>query len=219
MFDGLAIWSYMGLRWHVRVADVLNVPSVAKLTLLLTSVTLSSTLFTPSSTQCVTFRTCAVAIRASSCVNLSSLLNASSISLLPISFFRYFSEFMSVTRNAPQGISSLARPCFISFVTIPKIPSTSTMIFTMISFIASVVGTSVYSSSRLKKFSIRSKISMSVSWLAIKSFAACVGSVSEPPEKGRSRTITTERRIPAPAKMTFAGANTYEYVVRGGIVE
>jgi hypothetical protein len=46
----------------------------------------------------------------------------------------------------------------------------------MISFIASVVGTSAYSSRRLKKFSMRSKISMSASWLAITSFAACVSS-------------------------------------------
>ncbi|KAH8997855.1 hypothetical protein EDB86DRAFT_2913648 [Lactarius hatsudake] len=63
------------------------------------------------------------------------------------------------------------------------------MIFTMISLIASVVGTSLYSSSRLKKPSMRSKILTSASSLATTSFAA-------------------KRRTPAPAKMTFAGENT-----------
>jgi hypothetical protein len=38
-----------------------------------------------------TFSNCAAAIRASSCVNRSSLFSASSTSLFPISFFRYFS--------------------------------------------------------------------------------------------------------------------------------
>ena len=50
----------------------------------------------PSMTSCVAFRTCAVAIRASSFVRLSSLFNASSISpVLPTSFFRYFSKQFS----------------------------------------------------------------------------------------------------------------------------
>ncbi len=67
----------------------------------------------------------------------------------------------------------LAGFCLISLVTVPKIPSTSTMIFMMISLIASVVGTSVYVSSLRKKPSMRSKISKSVSLLAATSFAAC----------------------------------------------
>ena len=65
-------------------------------TLLSTPTTLSVTSLTLSSTVCVTFRTCAVAIRASSCVSLSSLFNASSISARPINFLRYFSENNSV---------------------------------------------------------------------------------------------------------------------------
>ncbi|KAF8268396.1 hypothetical protein EI94DRAFT_1727800 [Lactarius quietus] len=76
---------------------------------------------------CVRFRICAAAIRASSCVNLSNLFNASSISFLPTSFLKNF----------------LARPCFISFVAIAKMFKTSTMIFTIMSVIASVGGTSV----------------------------------------------------------------------------
>ena len=77
-----------------------------------TAATLSSTAFTLSSIVCVTFRTCAVAIRASSCVSLSSLFNASSMSVLPTSFLRYFSKNTSVNcdRFAPQGLTRSALP-------------------------------------------------------------------------------------------------------------
>ena len=80
--------------------------SSTQATLISTSATRSSTPATlPSTTSTlsaipstllsivfVTFRSCAAAIRASSCVSLSSLFSASSISFFPISFFRYFSE-------------------------------------------------------------------------------------------------------------------------------
>ncbi|SRR5258708_24497834 len=66
-------------------------------------VTLSSTtdtswisLLALSSTVLVTFKTCAAATRASSCVSQSNLFSASLIWVLPISFFRYFSEKGSV---------------------------------------------------------------------------------------------------------------------------
>ena len=78
----------------------------------------------------------------------------------------------------------------------------------MISFIASVIDTLVCSSSRLKKLAICSKMMTSASWLAMTLCAACMGFVSDHYERGRSRTIVTERRTPAPAKMTFAGENT-----------
>ena len=45
------------------------------------------------STACVALRFSATAIRASSCVNLSSPFSASSISVLPISLFSYISKF------------------------------------------------------------------------------------------------------------------------------
>ncbi|KAI9458143.1 hypothetical protein BJY52DRAFT_1269988 [Lactarius psammicola] len=51
---------------------------------------LPSTTFTSSRMLCVILRTSASAIRASSCVNLSSLLSASSRSALPANFFRNF---------------------------------------------------------------------------------------------------------------------------------
>ena len=72
----------------------------------------SMTAFTLSSIVCVTFRTCAVAILASSCVNLSSLFNASSMSVLPTSFLRYFSENISVNGDdfEPQGLTRSSLP-------------------------------------------------------------------------------------------------------------
>ena len=57
-----------------------------------TRATLSSMRTTLSSTVCVAFRTCAVTIRTSSFVSLSNLFSASSISVFPISFLRYFSD-------------------------------------------------------------------------------------------------------------------------------
>jgi hypothetical protein len=64
-----------------------------------TPCTRSSTPFTLSSTRCVALRSCAVAIRCSSCVNLSSLCKASSISDLPANFFR--------NRSAEHSVESL----------------------------------------------------------------------------------------------------------------
>ena len=47
----------------------------------------------------VTFKSCAAVIRASSCVSLSNLFSASSISVFPISFFRYFTANGFVSEN------------------------------------------------------------------------------------------------------------------------
>jgi hypothetical protein len=62
----------------LRVANMPGLPFMTVVTLL--------------SIMCVSFRISAAAIRASSCVNLSNRLSASSISFFPMSFFRYFSE-------------------------------------------------------------------------------------------------------------------------------
>ena len=71
----------------------------------MTTATLSSTRPTLSSTVCVASRTCAVTIRTSSFVSLSSLFNASSISVFPISLFIYFSEkFINQQRPGCTGI-------------------------------------------------------------------------------------------------------------------
>ncbi|KAF8476629.1 hypothetical protein DFH94DRAFT_757142, partial [Russula ochroleuca] len=72
---------------------------------------------------------------------------------------------------------------------IARIESTSIMIFTITSVIAAVGCSSVYVSRRLKNPSMRTKMSISTSWLASTSLAA-------------------KRRTPIPEKTTFAGENT-----------
>jgi hypothetical protein len=109
----------------------------------MTTVTLSAIPLAPSSTVCTTLSTCAVAIRASSCANLSSLFSESSMSVLPTSFFIYFSKHPRSTVAHFDRDDSLVLPCFISFVAIPRIESTSTMICMMISIISGVGGTLV----------------------------------------------------------------------------
>ncbi|KAF8479515.1 hypothetical protein DFH94DRAFT_486057 [Russula ochroleuca] len=127
-----------------------SMASVALATRLSTSATLLSmantvfaTPLTLSSTICVAFKFCAAAIRASSCVSLSNLFNASSISVLPTSFFPFFSEHRLVNGDILIPNYSLIRPCFISFVAIPRIERTSTIIQTIVSIISAVGGTSV----------------------------------------------------------------------------
>ena len=71
-----------------------------------------------------------------------------------------------------MSVNSLDRPRLISFVAIARIERISVIIFTIASVIAAVGGTSVYNSRRLKKLSIRTKTSMSTSWLAATSLAA-----------------------------------------------
>ena len=71
-----------------------------------------------------------------------------------------------------QDINSLNFPRFTSFVVIARIVSTSTIISTITSVIAVVGGIPVYISSRWKKRSMRLKMSMSLSRLALASLAA-----------------------------------------------
>ena len=122
-----------------------------------------------------------VAVLAASCVNLSSLLSALPIETLKDSL-KYISFPASAIGNIYSKFDSRDRPRFISFVIIAKISSTSAIIFTMMSLIASVIGTPAYSWSGLKKVSICTKIMMSVSWLAIASFAAYMGCQIAPRE-------------------------------------
>jgi hypothetical protein len=95
--------------------------------LLFTESTCSVTLLTLLSTACVALRVSAMVIRASSCVSWSSF-SASSISVLPISLFPYFSEYSLVGGDTLILDHSLIRPCFISLVAIPRMVRTSTVI-------------------------------------------------------------------------------------------
>jgi len=85
-------------------------------------------------TICVSFRISAAAVRASSCINLSNRSFPTS--------FRYFSE-NRLGDNYIAESNALARPCLISFVAIAKMFSTSTIIFTIMSAIASIGGTGI----------------------------------------------------------------------------
>ena len=108
----LSIWPHRRLRRREQESITYCEPSCTTLTLSSISLTLPLTPLTSSSilvtlpsilvtlpsilvalwsTPWVSVRSCAVAIRTSSCVNLSNRLRASSISVFPISFFRCFS--------------------------------------------------------------------------------------------------------------------------------
>ena len=118
-------------------------PFMTSSTLSSTLATLLSTASTLSSIICVALRTSAVAIRASSCVNLSKLFSASSMSVLPISLFPNFSKHPSVNAEIFAPIYSLILPCLISLVAIPRMERTSTIIRMIVSIISVVGGTSV----------------------------------------------------------------------------
>jgi hypothetical protein len=113
------------------------------------------------------------AIRASSCLNLYNRLRTPSIS--------FFQQYTSTTfLNTDYQImtycidesKALTRPCFISFIVIAKIFSTSTIIFTIMSVIASAKRTAEYDWRRLKKFWMHTRRSIRASWLASTSLAA-----------------------------------------------
>ena len=78
------------------------------------------------------------AIRASSCVNLSSFLSASSRSVLPANHRRNFTIHSSGRIHRYPIRNSLPDPRLSSFVAIPKIVRTSAIIAVIISVIATV---------------------------------------------------------------------------------
>ena len=86
---------------------IIYTPRMTSVTLSFTLATLESTRsvspLTLSSTACVVLRFSAIVIQDCSCVSLSSLFSASSISVLPISLFPYFSEQPSVTTGETQS--------------------------------------------------------------------------------------------------------------------
>ena len=115
---------------------------------------------------------------------------------------------ISRTDSKARTVGSLLfRPCRISLVAMAKTFSTSTIIFTILSVIAAVGGTSVYVSRRLKKFSKSSEMSIRASCAALTSLTAwrlrCQSWLRGDVD------ILTWRRTPAPVKMTVAGEKTY----------
>ena len=84
----LSTWVVQSLSVTLAVTLIIYAPRII-------STTLSST--TPAlSPTCVAIRYCAIPIQASSGASLSSLFSASSVSVLPISFFPNFSKHRSI---------------------------------------------------------------------------------------------------------------------------
>jgi hypothetical protein len=91
-----------------------------------------------------------------------------------------------------------------------RIESSSIMIFTIMSVIPVVGGTSIYVSSRRKKFSIFSNMLVSIFWVSEAALTAwgfrcdisrCNGGLKEV-------QVLTEKRMPIPVKITPAGGYT-----------
>jgi hypothetical protein len=170
--------------------------------------------WTLSSTVLATLRTCAAAIRASSCVSLSNLFSASSISVLPISFFRYFSESDSVNGNIiiqrQLTYPSLSDPfscnskdvqdlhhCFGDYVHHFLVECRFRVNFESLE-------EAFYALEHLKK-----------SILACANILGCLRTVRITIDRTKIlRKIHTERSTPIPAKIAFAGENTCKRTMR-----
>jgi hypothetical protein len=165
---------------------------------------------------CVILRTSACAIRASSCVNLSSFLRASSRSANPANFLRNFSACDLVKVHTQLTGNSLADPRFNSFVAIPKILSTSAII--SVNYVCHCRSRShlcICIESRKKPSDAVEKLRENV-------FARCnsLGRLYDLRcEDDLSKTIDgiplAESKTPMPVNITFAGENTCRTYIRG----
>ena len=174
---------------------------------------LSSTPLTLSSTALVTFRTCAVAILVSSCVSLSSLFSASSISVFPITFFRYFSESRSVNGNTIIH-QKLTRPSLSDLFSCNS---------------KDVEDLDHYFRDNIHHFLVECRSGVDLesleeclytledlkkSVLARTSFLGCLRAISITMDQTRMlRKVHTKRRTPIPTKIVFAGENTYNKII------
>src|SRR5216683_2180057 len=184
------------------------------LTLSSTPATLSATPLTLSSTVCVTFRTCAVAIRASSCVSLSSLFSPSSMSVLPISFFIYFSAY----RSAKHDIfveELLTRSSLLNFFRRnPK--NREYLHHDLNDYIRHFrcqwhLGVDFEASE--KTFDPLKDVDKCV--LACANILSSLSNIGIRLAHAKlSRRMRTKRRTPTPAKITFAGENTCQINMR-----
>jgi hypothetical protein len=100
----------------------------------------------------------------------------------------------------------LIRPCPISFVTIPRIERTSTMILTMMSVMAAVGRTSIYASRRFKEvFHAAKQV-----YKGILASANVLNGLRNRVVTKRARFVkkdATWRSTPIPAKIAFDGGN------------
>jgi hypothetical protein len=170
--------------------------------------------WTLSSTVLATFRTCAAAIRASSCVSLSSLFSASSMSVLPISFFRYFSVNSSVNGNTIIQ-QQLTRPSLSDLFSCNSnnVEDFHHYFRDCIHHFLVKCRFRVNLESLEKCFYTLEDLKKSV--LARANILGCLRAVRVTMDRTKVlRRIRTERRTPIPAKIVFAGENTCKIIMR-----
>jgi hypothetical protein len=175
---------------------------------------LSAIPWTLSSTVLATFRTCAAAIRASSCVSLSSLFSASSISVLPISFFRYFSENGSVNGNTIIQ-RQLTHPSLSDLFSCnsKNVEHLHHNFRDYIHHFLVKCRFRINLESLEKAFYALEHLKKSV--LARANILGCLRAVRITIDRTKVLSrIHTEKRTPIPAKIAFAGENTCEISMR-----
>jgi hypothetical protein len=175
---------------------------------------LSAIPWTLSSTVLATLRTCAAAIRASSCVSLSSLFSASSISVLPISFFRYFSENGSINGNAIIQ-RQLTHPSLSDLFSCNSkdVQDLHHRFGDYIHHFLVKCRFRINLESLEKSFYALKDLKKSV--LARTNILGCLGAVRITIDRAKVlRRIHTERRTSIPAKIAFAGENTCKIRMR-----
>src|SRR6266849_8985354 len=177
-------------------------------TLLSTTSTLSAIPATLLSIVFVTFRSCAAAIRASSCVSLSSLFSASSMSFFPISFFRYFSEngFVSGDLFVKETLTCSALLHFFCRNS-DKVEDLYHNCCNRVHHSFIWCHFSVYVQTSEKCFYAFEHLKKSV--LVRANGLSCLRIVRITMNRTKVlRRVHTERRTPNPMKITFAGENT-----------
>ena len=179
----------------------------------MTATILSSTPLTLSSTALATFRTCAAVIRASSFVNWSSLFSASSISVLPINFFRYLSGNGSVNGNTilQQRLTRLSLSDLFSCNS-KNVEDLHHNFRNCIDHFLFEYCFSVDLQSLEKSFYALEDVTKSV--LTCSNILGCLRNVRIRMDRTKVlREIHTERRTPIPANITFAGENSCRIIM------
>jgi len=161
----------------------------------------------------VTFGSCAAAIRAS-CVSLSSLFSASSISFFPISFFRYFSAngFVSGNLFVKEG---LTRSALLDFFCCNsnKVEDLDHYYLDCVHYSLIWCHFSVYVQTSEKCLNALEHVEKSV--LVRADVLSCLRIVRITMDRTKViRRVHTKKKTPNPIKITFAGENTCQINMR-----
>ena len=173
------------------------------------------TVVTLLSTICVSLKVSAAAMRASSCVNRSNRLRASSMSFLPISIFRYFSDNRLADIYASPRVTHSLGPASSLSLQSPGYPTLRSLFSRLyrslrLSEALQYETRVARRSSRCSQRDLRGRLgSLRHPWLPVTDLGVIIAS------RQRSRSILTERRTPIPEKMAFAGENTWKISTKG----